>query len=91
MEIEKSGPITVLIQVLNHFLLVVSYIWEQSLYIARVGGGGGGVGRRIFEEGSHDFQGELRGISRTVGYRILTATRLPRRGRKYECCRVLGG
>ena len=46
MEIEKSGPITVLIQVLNHFFYwFVSYIWEQSLYIARVGGGGGvGVG-----------------------------------------------
>lgn len=81
MEIEKSGPITVLIQVLNHFLLVCE-LYMGAIIIYRLSGGrGGGGGRRIFEEGSHDFQGELRGISRTVGYRILTATRLPRRGR----------
>lgn len=81
MEIEKSGPITVLIQVLNHFLLVCELYMGAIIIYRQSGGRGGGGGRRIFEEGSHDFQGELRGISRTVGYRILTATRLPRRGR----------
>lgn len=75
MEIEKSGPITVLIQVLNHFLLVCE-LYMGAIIIYRQSGGW-----RIFEEGSHGFQGELRGISRRVGYRILTATRLPRRGR----------
>lgn len=80
MEIEKSGPITVLIQVLNHFLLVCE-LYMGAIIIYRQSGGRGGGGWRIFEEGSHGFQGELRGISQRMGYRILTATRLPRRGR----------
>ena len=71
MEIEKSGPITVLIQVLNHFLLVFE-LYMGAIIIYRQSGGRGGGGRRIFEGGSHGFQGELRGISRRVGYRILT-------------------
>ena len=81
MEIEKSGPITVLIQVLNHFLLVCELYMGAIIIYRQSGGRGGGGGWRIFEEGSHGFQGELRGISRRVGHRILTATRLPRRGR----------
>lgn len=48
MEIEKSGPITVLIQVLNHFLLVCE-LYMGAIIIYRQSGGKGGGGRRIFE------------------------------------------
>ena len=45
MEIEKSGPITVLIQVLNHFLLVCElYMGAIIIYRQSGGRGGGGVG-----------------------------------------------
>ena len=49
MEIEKSGPITVLIQVLNHFLLVCElYMGAIIIYRQSGGRGGGGWGSENF-------------------------------------------
>lgn len=52
MEIEKSGPITVLIQVLNHFLLVCE-LYMGAIIIYRLSGGRGGVGVGEFLRRDH--------------------------------------
>lgn len=53
MEIEKSGPITVLIQVLNHFLLVCE-LYMGAIIIYRLSGRrGGGVGVGEFLRRDH--------------------------------------
>ena len=48
MEIEKSGPITVLIQVLNHFLLVCELHMGAIIIYRQSGGRGGGWGSENF-------------------------------------------
>lgn len=48
MEIEKSGPITVLIQVLNHFLLVCELYMGAIIIYRQSGGKGGGWGSENF-------------------------------------------
>lgn len=52
MEIEKSGPITVLIQVLNNFLLVCE-LYMGAIIIYRQSGGRGGVGVGEFLRRDH--------------------------------------
>lgn len=53
MEIEKSGPITVLIQVLNHFLLVCELHMGAIIIYRQSGGRGGGLGVGEFLRRDH--------------------------------------
>ena len=53
MEIEKSGPITVLIQVLNHFLLVCELHMGAIIIYRQSGGRGGRLGVGEFLRRDH--------------------------------------